>query len=299
MTVNGIYFKPLQPVLSSSLVSVSRQRSSPRILQDSDYDSRDSGISLSSPLTSSTPINVSEKRQKCKKRKSGGEIFSSVKRSKSLQDLEGEVCLNSSNVELKPRKIEESELEMEEGDGDDDSVIVIDGESDNELGSEEDIAAPTPAEENQLALVSHGDSEAEDSYLDDSLGESFESCDESEFDLDDIKALEEDMSRSDCPGKDSVEGIVRERKERGSPGGDYIVGNETVEVPPALCYNPDRESETSSSVSRDKISHQKPSPGPRQQGLKKSRKKPLSERRILHGGHPLFLEWRQEVRGES
>ena len=120
--------------------------------------------------------------------------------------------------------------------------------------------------------------------MDDSLGESFDSCDESEFDLEDIKALEEDMSRSDS------EGIIKEKEERGSPGRDYILGNETENDLPALCYNPSRETKTS--VSRDKKNRQKP----RQQRLNKIRKRPLSEREILHGGHPLFLGWRQEVR---
>ena len=140
MTVNGIYFKPVQPVLTNSLASLkqeelrAQQTTSPRILQESVCDSRDSGISLSSPLTSSTPINFAEKREKTKKRKSGSDLFSSVKRSKSLQDESG---LNSSNIELRPRKIEENELEMEDG-NDDDSVIIIDSENDNENVSKSD-----------------------------------------------------------------------------------------------------------------------------------------------------------------
>ena len=290
MTVNGIYFKPHQSGLSVSLVSV-KQEETPRVLQDCNFDSRDSGISLSSPLTSSTPINSSAKMKKTEKRKSGSDLLSSVKRSKSYQEESGlEGSLSSSNIQLKPRKIEE--LQMEEED-DDDSVIIIDTEteieSEGDYESEEDTEAPS--EENALAIISHGESDQEDSYLDDSLGESFESCDESELDLDDIKALEEDLSRSDdSPGRNSAEGIVKEQKDSGSPGKDYIVGNETVEDLPALCYNPSRESKTS--VSRDKTSHQKG----RQQVLKKIRKRPLSERQVLHGGHPLFLRWRQEVR---
>ena len=283
MTVNGIYFKPHQPVISSSLVSVKQEESSsPGILQDCNFDPRDSGISLSSPLTSSTPINLSANFSKTEKRKSGSDLFSSVKRRKSYQEeseLEG--GLNSSNIELRPRKIEE--LQMEEDD-DDDSVIIIETETEGESedGSEEDI------EENQLAIISPRGSDLEESYLDDSLGESFESCDESELDIDDIKALEEDLSRCESPGNNSEKGIVKERKDRGSPGGDYIVGNETVEDLPALCYNPSSKT----SVSSDKIIHQKG----RQKMLNKIRKRPLSERRVLHGGHPLFLQWRQEVR---
>ena len=99
------------------------------------------------------------------------------------------------------------------------------------------------------------------------------------------------MSRSESPRINSEERVIKERESRGSPGRDYILGNETVEDLPALCYNPCTDSKTS--VSRDKTIRKK---SRQQQMSKKIRPRPLSERRILHGGHPLFLGWRQEVR---
>ena len=101
------------------------------------------------------------------------------------------------------------------------------------------------------------------------------------------------MSRSDSQENNSAQAIVRDFADRGSPVRDYAVGNETAEDLPALCYNPRTESETS--VSRDKITHQRSSKQQQQRMLKKIRKRPLAERRILHGRHPLFLGWRQEV----
>merc|ERR1719376_1379643 len=87
-----------------------------------EFPSRDSGISFTSPVTSSTPIDRNPERGN-HKRRSLTDMASSGKRSKSDQGGEE---LSTSIIQLKPRKIEESDLEMEPGD---DSVVIIDSDS--------------------------------------------------------------------------------------------------------------------------------------------------------------------------
>ena len=201
-------------------------------------------------------------------------MASSGKRSKSDQGGEE---LSASIIQLKPRKIEESDLEMDPAD---DSVVIID--SDSEYFSSTEIDFPNSHEEiemsssssvkNELAIISTSTedlTEDSDSYFDDSLGESFESCDESEFDMEDIKALEEETSSSHVIGNSES---------------NYIEENEKTEDLPALTFKPKQN------ISQDDLIQRK-----RKKLLRKIRKKPVQERLVLHGLHPAFLAWKQKV----
>ena len=269
MTVNGIYFNNLQPVSPRE----AEQCSTPSIKLE-ELPSRDSGISLTSPLTSSTPIESKTERGRTYKRRSLTDVASSGKRSKPDQ---GGQELATPRVQLKPRKIEEIELE---GDHGDDSVVIID--SDSEYFSSTEIDFPNSDEEiemsssssvkNELAIISTSTedlTEDSDSYFDDSLGESFESCDDSEFDVEDIKALEEETSSSHV--------IVNSES-------NYSEESEKTEDLPALTF------ESKKNISEDDLIQRK-----RKKLLKKIRKKPLQERLVLHGLHPAFLPWKQKV----
>ena len=258
MTVNGIYFSSPHQVSP-----VSPQSFSPGVKLE-DFSTGDSGISISSPLISSTPLYSNQERDR-NKRKSLTDMTSCGKRTKSFQ---GDEDLATSIVQLKPRKIEESDLETDQ---EDDSIVIIDSDSDSEYFSSRETEFHNSEEEIEMSPSSPstsiedltGDS---DSCVDNSLEDSFESCDESELDLEDIKALEEETSSDP----------VTENPEN----------SEVAEDTPAISTKPTREKNVSAS---DLLQRQ------RKKMLMKIKKKPLRERLVLHGRHPAFLPWNQEV----
>ena len=314
MVVNGIYFSSVQPGLQD-------ESASPSPVQEDSF--RDSGISLSSPLTSSTPINVQSEMDNTQKRKSINDLCSSVKRSKSHHGESGlDDVLSNSLIELKPRKIEESELEMET-DQEDGSVVVNDSDkSDYEHSSRPEIDFQIPEKEiemsssssgkNELAIISTSleDLEDSDSYLDDSLGELYASSDETEYDSEDLKALndETDFELEDLRAvKDETDfdledpqalndetdfeledpqALNKEEKETASSGNtESNCEIEEVKDLPALTYEPRRGKKISKKQRKRK----------QKEILKQIRKRPLKDRSVLHGHHPAFHIWNPEV----
>ena len=285
MVVNGIYFSSVQPGLQD-------ESASPSPVQEDSF--RDSGISMSSPLTSSTPINVQSEMDNTQKRKSINDLCSSVKRSKSHHGESGlDDVLSNSLIELKPRKIEESELEMET-DQEDGSVVVNDSDkSDYEHSSRPEIDFQIPEKEiemsssssgkNELVIISTSleDLEDSDSYLDDSLGELYASSDETDFDSEDLIALNDETDFE----LEDPQALNKEEKETASSGNTESNCEIEVKDLPALTYEPRRGKKISKKQRKRK----------QKEILKQIRKRPLKDRSVLHGHHPAFHIWNPEV----